>query len=68
MSEEKRYNLALPEEMFNRVKEIADAEHTTFLEVLKRFIKLGFKVYDAYIQGKEFIIRDGDKEKEVIIF
>lgn len=67
MSEPKRYNLALPEEMFNDVTELAKQENTTFLEVIKRFIKFGLRMYKAQKQGSKLIIRTGDVDKEIVI-
>ena len=64
----KRYNLALPEEVFNAVQQIADEQHTTMLEILRRFIKLGLIAYE--LEKREdaaLIIREGDKEREIVL-
>ena len=63
----KRYNLALPEELFNEVQQIADKEHITVLEVLRRFIKLGLlasKIQDD--PDAALYIREGNSERKII--
>lgn len=67
-SDIKKYNLALPQELFDELQEVADKRHTTVVELLRRFIKLGLiasqidETPDAAI-----IIREGDKEREILI-
>jgi hypothetical protein len=64
----KRYNLVLPEELFNEVQTIADRHHTTVLEVLRRFVKLGLLVAKAEESpDMAFILREGDKERELML-
>ncbi len=63
----KRYNLAIPEELFNEVQRIADQRQTTVVELLRKFIRLGL----IAIQAEEnpdmaLIIREGDKEREIM--
>ena len=63
----KRYNLVLPEELFNEVQQIADKEHITVLEVLRRFIKLGLlasKIQDD--PDSALYIREGNSERKII--
>ena len=63
----KRYNLALPEELFNEVQQIADKEHITVLEVLRRFIKLGLLVSKTLDDPhSDLYIREGNSERKVI--
>ena len=64
----KRYNLALPEELFNEVQQIADKEHITVLEVLRRFIKLGLLVSKTLDDpNSDLYIREGNNERKVIV-
>ncbi len=63
----KRYNLALPEGMFRQVVALAEREHTTVLEVLRRSVKLGLLVAEAQEAGAKFVIRDGTGEREIVI-
>jgi ATP-dependent Clp protease ATP-binding subunit ClpA len=64
----KRYNLVLPEDLFQQVQELADREHTTVVEVLRRFIKLGLlatRVSDT--PGSALVIREGEREREILM-
>jgi hypothetical protein len=64
----KRYNLSLPEELYQEVQALAEQRHTTVLELLRRFVKLGLLV--AKSEGSPdmaFILREGDKERELIL-
>jgi ATP-dependent Clp protease ATP-binding subunit ClpC len=64
----KRYNLALPEELFREVEQLAEREHTTVLEVLRRSVKLG--VLAAQVQatpGAALIIREGTTERQLVL-
>lgn len=64
----KRYNLVLPEELFNEIQKLADEKHTTVLDVLRRFIKLG--LIAARVEetpDAALIIREGTTEREIIL-
>ena len=64
----KRYNLVLPEDLFEEVQKIADREQTSVIEILRRFIKLGLiasKLGDK--PGAELIIRDGNRERQLLL-
>lgn len=64
----KRYNLALPEEVFTEIQQIADENHTTMLEILRRFIKLGLIAHELEKnEDSALIIREGEKEREIIL-
>lgn len=66
--EMKRYNLSIPETLFDQVKELADREGTSVLDVFRKFIKLGLfieKVKDN--PETSFILREGEKETFVEI-
>lgn len=63
----KRYNLALPEGMFRQVVQLADREHTTVLEVIRRSVKLGLLVAEAQEAGAKLVIREGTSEREIVI-
>lgn len=64
----KRYNLALPEEVFEEIQLIADENHTTMLEILRRFIKLGLIAYELEKnEDSALIIREGEKEREIVL-
>ncbi len=63
----KRYNLALPEDLFNEIQKLSDSQHITVLELLRRFIKLGLLV--SKIQenpDSALFIREGENEREIV--
>ncbi len=62
----KRYNLVIPEPLFNEVQSIAEKEHTTMLELIKRFIKIGL-IIARLPPNAELIIREDNKETKLIL-
>jgi hypothetical protein len=67
-SSAKRYNLILPEELYHEVQRAAESRHTTVVEMLRRFVKLGLLVAKAEESpDTAFIIRKGDKEQELVL-
>ena len=62
----KRYNMALPSELYKELQVISDQEHTSVVELIRKFIKLGLIVLrierdpDARI-----IIQDSKGEREL---
>jgi hypothetical protein len=64
-----RYNLALPTDLFEELKEAADTRGMTVVEVLRKFIKLGLLVLDTQDKpGSALIIREGDAERQILIY
>lgn len=64
----KRYNLNLPDELYDEVEAIAKERSVSVVAVLKQFIKLGLLV--AKIEkdpNSELIIREGEKEKVILL-
>ena len=64
----KRYNLVLPEELFEEIQMVADKQQITVVEILRNFIKLGLLA----IQIKEtpdsaLLIRENGTEREIIL-
>ena len=64
----KRYNLVLPSGLFDEVQGLADSENVSVLELLKRFIKIGL-ILTKFSQSPDtsLILREGDKERELIL-
>ena len=63
--ERKRYNLVLPTEVYEKVKQIAEEEDTSVLELMKKFIKLGLLAVEVEKdEDSELILRgkEGDKK------
>lgn len=66
MAKKKRYNLVLPEELFDQLKAISDETGSSVLEVIKNLIKAGLVVYKVHKDPDgELIIRRRDTEREV---
>lgn len=64
----KRYNLVLPEALFNEVQALADKRHTTVVEMLRKFIKLGLLATQIEeTPDSALIIREGNREREIIL-
>ena len=64
----KRYNLVLPEELYNEVQTLAEHRGTTVVEVFRRFIRLGLLIAKAEeAPDMEFILRKGDKEQQLLL-
>ncbi len=65
----RRYQLTLPNHLFEGVQWIARREDVTLLEVLRRFVKLGLLVDEiSERQGASLIIREADgSEREVLL-
>lgn len=64
----KRYNLVLPEELFCEVQRLAERRHTTVVDLLRKFIRLGLLVANAEESSNAtFIIREGDKEQQLVL-
>ena len=65
----KRYNLALPKELFDALQEEADKNGTTVVDLIRKFIKLGlFAAAVTEDDDAELIVRQGDSEKQIVIF
>lgn len=64
----KRYNLVLPEELFNEVQRIADERQTSVVDILRRFIKLGL-LADRIEKSPDsaLLIREGNIERQIIL-
>lgn len=64
----KRYNLVLPTELYDQLQEVADQKHTTVLELIRRFVKLGLLAVRAETTpGLDFIVREDGVESRVMI-
>ncbi len=64
----KRYNLILPQDLFDEVQRIADDRQTSVVDMLRRFIKLGLLAIQVEESpGAALLIREGDTEKEIIL-
>jgi hypothetical protein len=68
MAELKRYNLVLPEEMYTELEKVAHKRHTSVVEMLRRFIKLGLLVDQIDDRPEaELVIREGSRERQIVL-
>ncbi len=64
----KRYNLVLPEDLFDELQELADNKQTTVVDLLRKFIKLGLVVAKVEeTPGSAFLIREGKAERQLVL-
>jgi len=64
----KRYNLALPELVFQEVQTIADERGVSVVDVLRGFVKLGLlAVKIENDPGASLIYREGDREQRILL-
>lgn len=64
----KRYNLNLPEDLFNELQGLADARQTTVVEILRKFIRLGLLAIQVEeTPGSELLIKEGEVIKRIIL-
>ena len=63
----KRYNLALPEELYAELQITAEREHTTILDLIRRSIKLGLLAIDIQNDpNAKIVIHEGSQQRELI--
>jgi ATP-dependent Clp protease ATP-binding subunit ClpA len=64
----RRYTLVLPEELFGQVEQLAATEHTTVVELLRRFTKLGLLAAEVQKQpDAALLIRDRVGERQILL-
>jgi hypothetical protein len=64
----KRYNLVLPEALYLELQSLAEQRQVTVLELLRKFIRLGLLVAKAEDSpDAAFVLREGDKERELLL-
>jgi hypothetical protein len=64
----KRYNLVLSETLYAELEEAARKRHTSVVDMLRRYIRLGLLVeeIDANPQA-ELLIREGERERQIVL-
>ena len=64
----KRYNLVLPEELFEEIQMVADKQQITVVEILRNFIKLGLlAIQIEETPDSALLIRENGTEREIIL-
>ncbi len=61
----KRYNLSLPQYLFDELKMVSKIDNTTVLQLITTYIRLGLTLRKS---TGELFIKDGKKETKIIIF
>jgi hypothetical protein len=65
----KRYNLAIPKELFDDLQSLAKSEHTTILDLIRRFIKLGLIAAKMEKDpNAKIFIHENDHQRELVFF
>lgn len=63
----KRYNLAMPEDLFNRLEDIANEKQVTLAELIRVFLKIGLVLVELQDSDKvSIVVRDKKRERELI--
>ncbi len=64
----RRYTLVLPDGLFAELEQVAERRHTTVVEVLRRFIKLGLIAERVETSpDSELILREGGVEQRILL-
>jgi hypothetical protein len=64
----KRYNLGLPEDLYEELRRVADERQTTVLALLRSFIKLGLLAIELEnTPDATLLIREDGKEREIML-
>ncbi len=66
--DQKRYNLVLPKELYEEVRQLADKRQTTVVDLLRRFIKLGLlatSIEEA--PNSSLLVKENGVEREIIL-
>ncbi len=64
----KKYQIVVPESLFEEIEKIANSRQTTVIDIIRRFLKLG--LLTARIENTPnagLFIREGDSEREIIL-
>lgn len=68
MTKSKRYNLVIPNELFDEVQRIASERHTTVVDILKQFIRIGLFIEKSNkTSDYSIVIKHGNKEEGIYI-
>ena len=64
----RRYSLVLPEDLFQKVQQLAESEQTTVVELLRRFTRLGLLVTEIQnTPGASLVIRQPDNTEQRLV-
>ena len=64
----KRYNVVLPAALYDELQKVAAEKHTTVLELIRKFVKLGLLAVRAETTPNlDFVVRENGVESRVFI-
>jgi hypothetical protein len=67
-SESKRYNMVLPNNLYEQIKQAAETRGMTVVEMLRKFIKIGLLAIELQDKPEAaLIIREGNTERQLYI-
>ena len=61
----KRFNLVIPDEIYNSLEEIAQMHQTSKTAIIKRYIELGLMIEEP---GNIYIFKNEDGELQKVMF
>lgn len=65
----RRYNLVLPEVLYDELQAVADREGTSVVDVLRVFIKMGLLIDKVNISSDgKFLLRENNTDREIKVF
>lgn len=67
-TQERRYNLTMPEAYLARIEEVAAEEHTQASDIIRRFVTLGLIAAETEKRGGSFVLRQDGRDEEMLIF
>ena len=66
-ADSRRFQVLLPDELLAEMQAIASREHTSVVEILRRYIKLGLLIDRVNRDGGKFLIRENNIDREVLM-
>lgn len=67
MKDRHRYHLVLPTKLFSDVQAMSDARGTTVITTIIACIRIGLLAFKAADKGQPIIVRDGRRERELLL-
>lgn len=62
-----RYNLSLPQDLWNKVVDRAHSKNRSILSALRQYIEAGYEIDQALEEDGILIRKEGQKETELLI-
>ena len=63
----KRYNLLMPEDLFNRLEVLANEKQVSLAELIRTFLKIGLILVELqHDDSVSIVVRDSNRERELM--